>query len=100
MADGRNDSREFDPSAFFQNRACPYFPCHEGVDEDEFNCLLCYCPLYALGPRCGGRFSYTERGVKNCTGCTVPHEGTRGVELVRKRFGELAELASWEGGAS
>ena len=35
--------------AFFQNRDCEYFPCHRGVDEADFNCLFCYCPLYALG---------------------------------------------------
>ena len=52
-----------DSASFFTNGACPYFPCHEGVDPERFNCLFCYCPLYALGPRCGGAFTYTERGV-------------------------------------
>ena len=35
--------------AFFTNRECEFFPCHAGIDPDEFNCLFCYCPLYALG---------------------------------------------------
>ena len=35
--------------AFFQNRDCEYFPCHKVKDEENFNCLFCYCPLYALG---------------------------------------------------
>ena len=35
--------------AFFQHRACEFFPCHKGVPEEDFNCLFCYCPLYALG---------------------------------------------------
>ena len=39
--------------AFFQNRACEYFPCHETDDPEHFNCLFCYCPLYALGELCG-----------------------------------------------
>ena len=35
--------------AFFQNRDCEYFPCHETKHPEDFNCLFCYCPLYALG---------------------------------------------------
>ena len=58
---------------FFANKECEYFPCHEGVPEEEFNCLFCYCPLYFLGSDCGGGFEYTEKGVKNCTGCSFPH---------------------------
>ena len=41
---------------FFTNSECPYFPCHEGVDPDDFNCLFCYCPLYFLREKCGGDF--------------------------------------------
>jgi len=59
--------------SFFQNRKCEYFPCHEGVDEDDFNCLFCYCPLYALGRKCGGACTYTEYGDKDCQHCTFPH---------------------------
>ena len=50
---------------FFQNTACVYYPCHQGVGED-FNCLFCYCPLYALGDQCGGQFVYLPNGVKSC----------------------------------
>ena len=71
-----------------------YFPCHEGVDLDEFNCLFCYCPLYALGSDCGGDFSYTDDGVKDCSACTLPHEGDVGGRLVTGHFEELKELAS------
>lgn len=60
--------------AFFTNRDCEYFPCHSGADPDDFNCLFCYCPLYVLGDRCGGDFSYTENGRKDCTGCLFPHQ--------------------------
>ena len=38
--------------AFFQNRDCEYFPCHETKHPEDFNCLFCYCPLYALGRGC------------------------------------------------
>ena len=43
---------------FFQNKKCEYFPCHKTKNEEDFNCLFCYCPLYALGDKCGGNFKY------------------------------------------
>ena len=59
---------------FFQNKECEYFPCHKGADGETFSCLFCYCPLYALGDRCGGNFTYTEDGMKDCSGCLRPHK--------------------------
>ena len=58
---------------FFQNVECEYFPCHKGIEEERFNCLFCYCPLYALGENCGGNFVYTEQGIKDCSKCLRPH---------------------------
>ena len=55
--------------AFFSNKECEYFPCHKGADPENFNCLFCYCPLYALGDKCGGNFRITEKGIKDCTNC-------------------------------
>ena len=83
----------FNKSTFFTNRECEHFPCHEGVAPERFNCLFCYCPLYALGPACGGNFTYTARGVKNCTSCAIPHDGDAGAALVKAHFKELAALA-------
>ena len=80
-------------STFFSNTDCAYFPCHKGVDAREFNCLFCYCPLYALGPRCGGDYRYTKAGTKDCTQCTRLHVGDAGATLVKERFAELADLA-------
>jgi len=60
-------------SSFFANRACAYFPCHEEADAEAFNCLFCFCPLYGRED-CGGAFSYTEGGIKDCSSCTLPHE--------------------------
>lgn len=60
--------------AFFQNTACEYFPCHNTDHPQSFNCLFCYCPLYTLGAACGGHFSYTQEGMKDCSNCTLPHE--------------------------
>ena len=43
---------------FFQNKECEYFPCHKTENEEEFNCLFCYCPLYrekkCIGNECEG----------------------------------------------
>ena len=58
---------------FFQNKECEYFPCHREVPVENFNCLFCYCPLYALGDQCGGAFTYTEQGIKDCSSCLKPH---------------------------
>ena len=60
--------------SFFQNKKCEYFPCHQGVDKEKFNCLFCYCPLYVWGVECGGNPAYTESGIKDCTDCTLPHD--------------------------
>ena len=79
--------------AFFQNRECEFFPCHEGIAEEEFNCLFCYCPLYALGDACRGNYVYTERGIKSCENCPFPHRRENYGEVL-KRFPELAALAA------
>ena len=79
---------------FFQNTQCEYFPCHKGADPATFSCLFCYCPLYALGPDCGGNFRYTASGVKSCKECPIPHKGTDGLKLVKERFKLLSELAA------
>jgi len=76
---------------FFQNRECKYFPCHKGIDEKEFNCLFCYCPLYALGKKCGGNFKYNEKGIKDCSGCLVPHM-RENYAYITGRYNEILEL--------
>lgn len=70
--------------AFFQNKECEYFPCHEGIAEEQFNCLFCYCPLYMLGKECGGNYSYTEKGIKNCKDCKRPHVADNYNEVIRQ----------------
>ena len=79
-------------SSFFSNRECRYFPCHQTEDPEHFNCLFCYCPLYTLGEACGGHFTYTEKGIKNCTACTVPH-GPDAAAYILSRFSEIAQKA-------
>ena len=80
---------------WFQNKECEYFPCHKGVREEEFNCLFCYCPLYALGPDCGGNFRYTEKGIKDCSRCTLPHQRDN-YGYVTAKFQEIARRMAEE----
>lgn len=58
--------------SFFKNTECEYFPCHKVGDSEDYNCLFCYCPLYKFED-CGGNFSFTEDGVKDCSQCLLPH---------------------------
>ena len=59
---------------FFNNKACKYFPCHDISDTETFNCLFCFCPLYARGDKCGGNFEYNDDGIKSCNNCDRPHK--------------------------
>ena len=68
--------------SYFSHKKCEYFPCHKGVDPENFNCLFCYCPLYALGDKCGGNFRMTEKGIKDCTNCQLPHKLA---DMIRKQ---------------
>ncbi len=77
---------------FFCHKTCEYFPCHKGADPERFNCLFCYCPLYALGENCGGNFRYTEKGIKDCTGCLFPHI-PENYSRVIDRYPEIMKLA-------
>lgn len=76
---------------FFANKACKYYPCHEGLEE--LNCLFCYCPLYER-KHCPGNPEYLikketgkdgreyERRIKSCMNCTFPHDaGNYGVMM-------------------
>ena len=76
--------------SFYSNRQCEYFPCHRTEDPDNFNCLFCYCPLYALGRRCGGNFRYTKKGIKDCSVCLYPHYNYDGVVQKLIAAGERA----------
>jgi len=78
--------------SFFQHTQCEYFPCHEGADPETFSCLFCYCPLYALGDKCGGQFTYTENGIKDCSGCLRPHRKENYAHIM-KQMDKVLELA-------
>ena len=78
--------------AFYQNSSCEYFPCHKGLENGLFNCLFCYCPLYALADKCGGNFTYTEEGIKDCSACLIPHR-RENYEKITEKIALVAELA-------
>ena len=77
--------------SFFQNTQCEFFPCHKTEHPEDFSCLFCYCPLYALGKKCGGNFRYLENGIKDCSGCLIPHR-RENYGHITERFSELAAL--------
>lgn len=74
--------------SFFSHRACEYFPCHQGADPENFNCLFCYCPLYVLGPHCGGDFVYLKNGAKDCSACLYPHQ-RENYDAITARYQEI-----------
>lgn len=73
---------------FFRNASCAYFPCHQGLAREDFNCLLCFCPLYFL-PECGGDFVLTG-GVKDCANCQRPHRPGGYDEIIERLKAEIA----------
>jgi Zn-finger protein len=70
MDQGSWENKRF---SYFQNTACEYFPCHQTDTPHDFNCLFCFCPLYSRKD-CGGCFTYTQDGVKDCSACLLPHK--------------------------
>lgn len=85
------EEREKKEYSYFSHKNCEYFPCHKGADPEDFNCLFCYCPLYALGKNCGGNFKITEKGIKDCSGCMLPHK-RKNYDYVIGKYKELAEV--------
>ncbi len=81
--------------SFYQNKACEYFPCHKTNKPEEFNCLFCYCPLYALKDKCGGNFKVTEDGIKDCSACMVPHV-KKNYGYIMDKFADIIEITRME----
>ena len=68
-----NDKKIKNSSSYFRNVECEYFPCHKVSDSTDFNCMFCFCPLYNL-VNCGGNPRFTDKGIKDCSNCIVPHK--------------------------
>ena len=77
--------------SFFSHTKCECFPCHDTEKPEDFNCLFCYCPLYALKDKCGGNFHYTDSGVKDCSGCALPHK-RENFGYIMEKFKEIQEI--------
>ena len=90
---GDSDSWQDKHFSFFSHKECEHFPCHKTDDPDNFNCLFCYCPLYALGRDCGGNFTYSKSGKKVCTNCMIPHK-RENFGYIRGRYSEVMERIS------
>lgn len=81
--------------SFFANTDCEYYPCHKVKEDFEFNCLFCYCPLYALGDDCEGNFKRGLGNLKDCSDCLIPHS-PGGYEYVMSKMPELIDKVSKE----
>lgn len=79
--------------SYFSHKNCEFFPCHAGADREDFNCLFCYCPLYALGEKCGGNYQYLSNGIKDCSNCLFPHLH-QNYDAVTQRFQEIVDMMS------
>ena len=80
---------------FFNHKTCEYFPCHKTNKPEDFNCLFCYCPLYALGKNCGGNFQYSEKGIKDCSKCMLPHNKNN-YEYIMSKFQDIIKITNKE----
>ena len=76
---------------FFSHKQCEYFPCHPTQDPESFNCLFCFCPLYALGRNCGGNYRYLENGRKDCSRCTIPHQKDK-YDYIIGKYSEIEKM--------
>ena len=78
--------------SFLQNKKCEYFPCHKTGNAENFNCLFCFCPLYALGDQCGGNFTYLDNGIKDCSNCLKPHK-KENYDQIMQQLSQVIALA-------
>ena len=60
--------------SYFSHKKCEFFPCHKNADPDDFNC-----------------FRYTEKGIKDCTNCMLPHK-RKNYGYVTGKYQELADM--------
>jgi hypothetical protein len=68
--------------AFFQNKDCEFFPCHDNIEKEDFNCIFCYCPLYCFED-CGGEYNLINNKIKDCSNCSLPHHKKNYKQIVK-----------------
>lgn len=78
---------------FFNHKDCEYFPCHKTTKPEEFNCLFCYCPLYALGSDCGGNFKYNSKNYKDCSDCLLPHN-KKNYDYIMSKYPDIMKITN------
>jgi Zn-finger protein len=69
---------------YFSNPSCEFYPCHKTGEVDSFNCLFCYCPLYA--GECPGEpviRIINGHSVKDCSDCQFPHHAENYDDIIR-----------------
>ena len=63
--------------------------------KERIQKILTACSVIALfmhlGDKCGGNFRYTEKGIKDCTNCQLPHK-RKNYGYVTGKYQELAAL--------
>lgn len=63
---------------------CFWYPCHQHIPDDEFDCRLCYCPFYEKCSqleltKLGGYWKHYKEKYGNvkkvwaCENCTIVH---------------------------
>ena len=75
---------------FFTHKECESYPCHDVDGEGGFNCLFCFCPLYTVSGECGGDYTLTVDGIKDCSGCSLPHD-KNSYAIIMQQLKELYE---------
>jgi len=72
---------------FFSHKQCEFYPCHEGYNDKDMNCLWCYCPLQTK-PSCpgirDGSAKFLSNGYKDCSNCTFPHDKENYNEMLKE----------------
>lgn len=82
-------------SNFFQNKNCPYFPCHKTENLQEFNCMFCYCPLYTLADKCGGNYKILSNGIKDCSNCIISHSPNF-AKVIESKFNLIKNVENFQ----
>ncbi|EQI86597.1 cysteine-rich small domain protein [Clostridioides difficile Y401] len=49
--------------------------------------------MYALGENCGGNFKYTDKGIKDCSSCMLPHKKDN-YNYIMSKFQDLVKITS------
>jgi Zn-finger protein len=60
-----------------KGKDCNYYPCHDGIIEEEYQCEFCFCPIYPCNiEKTGGKIISGRDGsqIWDCSDCIIVHE--------------------------